>query len=244
MKTKVCRDCGKTKELCEFSPHPVCTLGVRPDCKVCYNLSRKDYYKKNRKMLLKRHKINRDKHKESLKTQRKIRYEKNKEKTKQKRKQDYIKYRDRILKQKQIYYIENKTEISQKKKQYKKQKLKTNTSFRLEHNLRRRLSLALNGSLKSLNTMSLVGCSIDYLMHYIQEQFTKGMSWDNYGFYGWHIDHIRPCASFDLSKEQSQKECFHYSNLQPLWAEENLSKGSKIIDNIKKNDLQSKDLTN
>ena len=51
------------------------------------------------------------------------------------------------------------------------------------------------------------------------------MSWDNYG--DWHIDHIRPCCSFDLSKIEEQEKCFHYSNLQPLWAEENMTKGGK-----------------
>ena len=53
------------------------------------------------------------------------------------------------------------------------------------------------------------------------------MKWDNHGLYGWHIDHIQPCNSFDLSNEEEQKKCFHYSNMQPLWAFDNLSKGAK-----------------
>jgi hypothetical protein len=59
--------------------------------------------------------------------------------------------------------------------------------------------------------------------------FTEGMSWDNYG--EWHIDHILPCSSFDLADIEQQKICFNYKNLQPLWAEDNLRKGAKIIDN-------------
>lgn len=55
------------------------------------------------------------------------------------------------------------------------------------------------------------------------------MSWENYGIRGWHIDHIKPCASFDLSIIEEQKECFHYTNLQPLWWHENLAKSDKII---------------
>ena len=54
------------------------------------------------------------------------------------------------------------------------------------------------------------------------------MTWKNWGVKGWHLDHIIPCASFDLSLPEEQKKCFHYTNLQPLWAEDNLSKGSKL----------------
>jgi hypothetical protein len=61
------------------------------------------------------------------------------------------------------------------------------------------------------------------------------MSWENYGLYGWHIDHILPCSSFDLLKPEEQRKCFHWSNMQPLWARDNLRKSAKII----KNDLDS-----
>ncbi len=74
--------------------------------------------------------------------------------------------------------------------------------------------------------MMLIGCEIDYLMFHIQEQFTEGMNWNNYG--EWHIDHRKPCASFDLSKPNAQRKCFHFSNLQPLWAIENIKKSDKI----------------
>lgn len=76
--------------------------------------------------------------------------------------------------------------------------------------------------------MELVGCAIPFLRGYLEAKFKVGMSWSNHGA-GWHIDHIKPCASFNLLDEKEQKKCFHYKNLQPLWAEENLSKGDKII---------------
>lgn len=56
------------------------------------------------------------------------------------------------------------------------------------------------------------------------------MSWDNYGYRGWHIDHIKPCASFDLTDPNQREQCFHFSNLQPMWAKDNLSKGAKTLD--------------
>lgn len=72
----------------------------------------------------------------------------------------------------------------------------------------------------------LIGCTMDDFKKWISSQFKDGMSWENYGYNGWHIDHIRPCASFDLTKSEEQKRCFHYTNLQPLWAKPNRSKGS------------------
>ena len=73
----------------------------------------------------------------------------------------------------------------------------------------------------------LIGCSLEELKKHLESQFKPGMSWKNRGRNGWHIDHIKPCASFDLSKSEEQHKCFHYSNLQPLWAKENLRKGIK-----------------
>lgn len=73
----------------------------------------------------------------------------------------------------------------------------------------------------------MIGCSIEELKQYLEKQFKEGMTWDNYG--EWHIDHIIPCAAFDLTKEEEQLKCFNYTNLQPLWAEENEKKGDKII---------------
>jgi hypothetical protein len=79
----------------------------------------------------------------------------------------------------------------------------------------------------SLGTLELLGCTIQELKIHLESQFEEGMSWENYSKAGWHVDHIRPCASFDLTDPTQQKQCFHYSNLQPLWAKDNLSKGSK-----------------
>ena len=71
--------------------------------------------------------------------------------------------------------------------------------------------------------INLLGCTIQEARNHIEKQFIDGMSWENYG--KWHIDHIKPCASFDLTKENDQRKCFHYTNLQPLWAKDNLVKG-------------------
>ena len=95
------------------------------------------------------------------------------------------------------------------------------------HNLRSRMHQALNGKCKADTTKALLGCTYEEARAHIEAQFTEGMSWDKMGLHGIHIDHIRPCASFDLSDPEQQRECFHYTNLQPLWAEDNLKKSDK-----------------
>jgi hypothetical protein len=102
-----------------------------------------------------------------------------------------------------------------------KNKLRTNFVQRL------RVALDRQGASKSSRTFDLVGCSLDFVMSHLEAQFLPGMGWDNWAVDGWHVDHIRPCASFDLTDPHQQRMCFHYSNLQPLWAEDNLRKGSK-----------------
>lgn len=85
----------------------------------------------------------------------------------------------------------------------------------------------LKGRIKSDTTKKLLSCSIDDFKKYLESQFTEGMTWKNYGTGGWEIDHIIPCCTFDFSKESEQKECFHYTNLRPLWAKENRSRQRK-----------------
>jgi len=101
--------------------------------------------------------------------------------------------------------------------------------FKLRGVLRARVRAAITRSsgAKSRKTTRLIGCSIERLRQHLEAQFTEGMTWDNHG--EWHIDHIKPCASFDLADEAQQLECFNYTNLQPLWASDNLSKGAKVL---------------
>jgi hypothetical protein len=141
-----------------------------------------------------------------------------------------------------IYYHNNKKNILQKCKVYRnKNKDKINErsrkryqndfNYKISNILRKRLSavLKIKNTPKIKKTLELLGCSIQEFKNYLEKQFKEGMTWENRGLYGWHIDHIIPCASFDLSDPEQQKKCFHYTNLQPLWWNENLSKGSKIL---------------
>ena len=120
---------------------------------------------------------------------------------------------------------ENKIANNERDRIYRNERYKTDIQFRLKLAIRNRTKQVLKGKNKSERTLNLLGCSFDELQIYFEQQFTKGMTWENYG--QWHIDHIRPCANFDLSDSDQQKQCFHYTNLQPLWALDNLLKSNK-----------------
>jgi hypothetical protein len=102
--------------------------------------------------------------------------------------------------------------------------------FALKCHLRQRLShLVKRGqAVKTAKAVTLVGCTLEELRRHIERQFKRGMSWANYGRV-WHIDHIIPCAKFDLTDERQQRLCFHYLNLCPLRAEENMRKNSRLL---------------
>jgi len=102
---------------------------------------------------------------------------------------------------------------------------KDDPTYKLYRRIRTRIYMALRNNYKNTTTKELLGCSIENLKQYLEIKFKLGMSWVNYGVNGWHIDHIIPCDVFDLSDEEQQKKCFNYTNLQPLWARENIIKG-------------------
>lgn len=103
-----------------------------------------------------------------------------------------------------------------------------NPSQRLANNLRNRVRGVLQGKYKSAKTVELLGCSIESFSIYLESKFESGMTWENYGT-KWEIDHIMPCAIFDLTKPEHQRRCFHFSNYQPLPISENRSKGAKVL---------------
>jgi hypothetical protein len=92
-------------------------------------------------------------------------------------------------------------------------RLQTKIKLRLSHRIY--TALLSIGKSKSDKTINMLGCDISYFMKYISLRFTNGMTFDNYG--EWHIDHIIPCAKFDLTKQNDILKCFHFTNLQPIW---------------------------
>lgn len=208
---KFCSECKKLKEISNFGIDNSKKCGYRGQCKIC----RAEKIKETTK----RYQFN---NKEKLQKQRKEYNLKNKERNKQK----YLNNIDKIKK----YNLNRKKYMQEYLKRWRfnnKEKTKAyrkNRTLSLNEKIikliRRRLLISINlaGVKKCEPTTKLIGCSIDFLKEYIESKFTKGMTWENRGNNGWHIDHIIPCSLFDLSKPEQQKLCFHYTNLQPLWA--------------------------
>lgn len=138
-----------------------------------------------------------------------------------------------------MYIENNEYVISDKKPIHWDTKFETEVEMKIYRNISARITHVLKkqNAKKCLTTTGLLNCSLDYFMDYLESKFTIGMSWDNYGRDGWHIDHIKPCSSFDLRLKKHQKQCFCFNNMQPLWAVENMAKNSKI--NWDANDLYS-----
>ncbi len=157
-------------------------------------------------------------------------YQENKEKLKVGMKKYYQENREILMKKSREYYKKNREEHIERGKRYKMKRYHSDVEFKLSHNLRGSLRKRLKYHLanKTSSALSLVGCTMEELKAYIESKFEEGMSWENWALDGWHLDHIIPCSSFDLTIEEEQKKCFHYTNLQPLWAKDNLTKNNKL----------------
>lgn len=202
MEQKYCKRCNETKLVSNFYKNKHKKDGLQVYCKPCMkNENQKNY-------------IN---HKDTWDERTKI-YNKT---------DSNKKYRREWAKNKYDNNEEHRKKCIKKAVNYERNMLNTNIEYKLKHVLKSRIRDALKKHLvnKYRNTNNLTGCTMEELKSHLENQFKEGMTWDNHG--DWHIDHIKPCCSFDLTKEEEQKKCFHFTNLQPLWAKDNLSKGGK-----------------
>ena len=99
---------------------------------------------------------------------------------------------------------------------------------RLKDNLRRRLSKTLKDTPRHRKAHELLGCGLKHFKKHLESLFTEGMTWENYG--DWHIDHIRPCMTFDMTKKYNHAKCFHYKNMRPLWGDDNRKRRKKTYE--------------
>lgn len=134
-------------------------------------------------------------------------------------------YKEKNIEKVRSWYRNWYKKNSKKKMSWNSRYLDSNINARLAFNLRTRVRKLLERDTKTGSAVRDLGCSVKELKSYLEIRFTKGMSWDNFG--EWQIDHIKPLSLFDLQDREQFLKAVHYTNLQPLWKLENLSKGNK-----------------
>jgi hypothetical protein len=223
---KVCSKCHEEKNVSEFGKTEDSRDGYKYYCNECRRLDR---LVKKEEINARRRSVWRQNPEEERKKAREY-YQKNHDKMRKKANAYCERNRERILAKERKYKKENADRIRANYREYVRNRRAIDPNFKLRGNLRNRIKdvLARGRYKKCAHTMELLGCSVEFFKKHLESKFASGMSWENYGS-GWHIDHIMPCASFDLSKPAEQRKCFHYTNLQPLWAEENMKKRAKIL---------------
>lgn len=201
MEEKKCKKCNEVKLLIEFGKHARRKDGIDTYCKKCKIVMSRKYQAENKEKVKHIKKISDSKW-----------YDSNKDKklaTNKKWKEDNIDHNRK-------WYRE-----------YKSNRQKNDVNFKLISNIRTRLWYAIKDNYKSGSAVRDLDCTIPEFKSHIESLFQEGMAWENWSLHGWHIDHIVPLSTFDLSNREELLKACHYTNLQPLWAKDNLSKSNK-----------------
>jgi hypothetical protein len=208
---KKCTKCGLVLPIDGFYKNKSEKSGTDAWCKNCA----KAHYYANKEKINERMKTYRQANKEKISEHMKAYRQANKEK---------------ISERKKAYRQANR----EKRNEYDKKRKKTDICYAIKYRLRDRIRTAVKAQFteKASKTKELLGCDYATFKRHFEKQFTAGMTWDLFMEGKIHIDHIVPCANFDLKDEQQQRACFHYKNLQPLWAADNLAKQDKILEPV------------
>jgi hypothetical protein len=237
MKRKICNKCGEIKEICEFGKNNREKDKINTICKNCENLKSKNYRLNNKEKIKKLNSEHYKNNKKEILSKSKEYYLNNRETIIEKNKKYYFDNINKVKITKKIYSDQNKEQLNNKSREYsnknrkllsqkEKERRNSDNLFRTIRYVRNRINQYFKSKnyKKDCESFQLVGCSPDFLREYIESLFTDGMSWDLVGQYI-HIDHITPLSS-GKTIDDVNKLC-HYTNLQPLWAKDNLIKGKK-----------------
>jgi hypothetical protein len=234
------------KEITEY--HKAGKSGYNNQCKPCRKETKHRSYLKNKEKCLEYSRKYKELYPEKNKINARLRrerdpdcdkryYNENKERLNELNKRYYQENKARCYELHKKWKQENPEKVKQLDKKYRennKEKIREqqnkrnreNPQHRIKQALRKRVGGLVRKGYKSASTLELLGCEYQDFLNHLESKFDDKMTWDNYGSY-WHVDHIRPCASFNLLDPEEQKICFHYTNMQPLEAIENIRKGDK-----------------
>lgn len=235
--SKVCTKCKVMKPLDMFKKDSSKRDGLYSSCKECCSKFNKDnsekiqeyakrHYAENKNVMIAKGREYRKNNPDKLiESQRKYR-ENNREAINARRKLYYYSNIEAENEKSRKYKMENKDKIKIKNTEYVRNRKKTDSLFKLKQSVRVMINKAFyrTDNTKNSKSVDILGCSYEFLKHHIESQFVEGMTWENRS--EWHIDHIIPMAS--AKTEEDVIRLNHYTNLQPLWAKDNLKKGAKF----------------
>ncbi len=223
---KKCYSCKDNKSAEEFYKNKAHSDGLASECKSCASIKNKQYHKDNIDKVKVQRAGYRKNNKEKIQAASQEYYDENFNKISIIKKSYYQDNKEEIKIERKQHYQDNKEEKIKYQGEYHKKRIGEDLNYKLACYLRIRIGVALKNNQRAGSAVADLGCSIKFFKGYIEEQFDINMTWDNHG--EWHLDHIIPLASFDLSdREQFLKAC-HYTNYQPLWARDNLSKSNNL----------------
>lgn len=256
---KKCTKCGIVKDLSEYYRDKNAKDGKKSQCKQCQKdavlkwakdnpekvrAKQKIYYKRNSEKVKGRVRDwiekNPERKKESDNNWRKNNHERylrksrqwfkdHQEQAKATRKEYYETNKEKLLSNNKEWAENNREKMLEYCRNHKRKRRAESVSYRISDNFRGRINRILKGNVKTESCLSFVGYTKQELMDHLESLFDENMTWDNYGFYGWHVDHIKPISSFDIKSNSCPefKKCWALSNLQPLWWIDNIKKGAK-----------------
>lgn len=222
---KKCLKCKEEKEFSDFHKHKGTKDGYTSRCRECSLNEKKEYYEKNKEKVKEKVKLYRENNLDKVKKTVKLNYDKNRDILLEYKKNYHIENKDKLDVLNSIWRDNNKDKIRNGAREYMSNRRKTDILFNLKEIISGliRSSIISKGYKKLHRTEIILGCSIQEFKEYIENKFIENMSWENHG--DWHLDHKTP-VSWGKNEDDIYK-LNHYTNFQPLWEKDNLSKGNR-----------------
>ena len=237
---KKCTGCSIEKHESDFHCSSKAKDGLQRQCRACRNTKASIYAREHRQQYYENRKRWMAENVERERENKRLRRLRNKGTDKEEKRKVYSSQERKAMldrRKQNLTWLAKRRSI---KAEFERNKRK-NLLKRLESQIRSRTAVAIKGMSKLGKYEQYIGCSTEDLKQHLEMLFKSGMTWNNWGRGGWHIDHILPVSSFDLADPVQFFKAFHFSNLQPLWETDNLSKGAKIIldlaDKIEKQEM-------